>query len=293
MREPARGQDSPAVKIFTGLLTPLSLAIIGFFTTSYLNQRQTADTNARVYADVLSRREEADTGLRKEMFNTVLQQFLRADKSEADRILKLELLAYNFHESLDLGPLFLDVVRNVKPGGEEGALQMKRLAKVAREVKAKQVESLLTDVGALATGQVDLTELPNHPAGNTVIESELKLNLVEVSGYRHPARRFVVEALDQRPNTRELRIRLTVSPPGQTDPTGATAIDVPFWLGLFDFPSIDNTRLSNGERCAVILLDMDETSAQVELVYFPATRTSGRDKLYVEELTEQLLHLRR
>jgi hypothetical protein len=41
------------------------------------------------------------------MFKTVLEGFLRQGTGAvADQILKLEILAYNFNESVDLGPLF-------------------------------------------------------------------------------------------------------------------------------------------------------------------------------------------
>lgn len=292
-KEPEAGGGSTS-KILTALLTPLTVAIVGFFTTSYLNERQTADTNARVYADLLSRREEADTSLRKEMFNTVLQRFLENEKSQADRILKLELLAYNFHESLDLAPLFLDVVRRVNPSTPEGAKDLDRLVKVAREVNAKQVESLLTDVGAGARGQVDFSDLSKHLEGIRVIDSKLQLNLPPMSGSQQRLpRRFIVEVLDRRPDTRELRVRLIVSKPGRADADLPAEVDVPFWLGAFDFPGIDNTRLSEGERCAVVLSVVDENSAQIQLVYFPATRASLRDKLFVEEVMDELLHLRK
>jgi len=60
-----------------------------------------------LHPSLISKREEADSALRKDMFVSIIQSFLRADSTSIDdRLLKLELLAYNFHESLNLKPLF-------------------------------------------------------------------------------------------------------------------------------------------------------------------------------------------
>jgi hypothetical protein len=63
-------------------------------------------------------------------------------------------------------------------------------------------------------------------------------------------------------------------------------------LGHFDFPAINNTRLSNGERCAVVVRNMDESSAKISLVYFPANRAGLKDRMYVEEILNQMNQIR-
>jgi len=66
-----------------GLLTAVAVALLGFFTSSYLreNERiaserqermQTADTNARLYSELISRREESESALRKDMFTSII-----------------------------------------------------------------------------------------------------------------------------------------------------------------------------------------------------------------------------
>jgi hypothetical protein len=70
-------------------------------------------------------------------------------------------------------------------------------------------------------------------------------------------------------------------------------VDVTFSVGYFDFPDINNTRLSNGERCAVVVKNMDQESARLNLVYFPANRASLKDRMYVEEVMHQMLHVPR
>ncbi len=102
-----------------GLLTAVTVALIGFIGSNYLKDRelretqarektQIAETNTRVWVELMSKREEAESALRKDMFVSIIQSFLRPGSASLDeRVLNLELLSYNFHESLTLKPLFV------------------------------------------------------------------------------------------------------------------------------------------------------------------------------------------
>jgi hypothetical protein len=70
---------------------------------------------------------------------------------------------------------------------------------------------------------------------------------------------------------------------------GADEIYSVFWVGFFDFPMVDNVRLSNGDRCAIVLRRFQSSSAEITLVYFPATRSSVKDKPYYDEVLSALL----
>src|SRR6476661_958241 len=94
----------PLGKLFTAVL----VVYLGYMGNSFLQE----DQKRRAYVELLSRREEADGNLRKDMFGKVIDQFVAQDKKKGaleNRILNLELLAYNFHESIDLGPLLKQV----------------------------------------------------------------------------------------------------------------------------------------------------------------------------------------
>ncbi|HQU34931.1 MAG TPA: hypothetical protein PLB88_11485, partial [Thermoanaerobaculaceae bacterium] len=89
-----------------GLLAALAVAGLGFFGSQFLEKRQAEETRARFYSELVSKREDADSALRKDMFMSIIQSFLGpGSTSIEDRTVKLELLAYNFHESLNLKPL--------------------------------------------------------------------------------------------------------------------------------------------------------------------------------------------
>src|SRR5262247_3203492 len=113
--------------------------------TTFLDQQQARDTNARLYSELMSRREESESALRKDMFVSIIQTFLRPGSADDidTKILNLELLAYNFHESLDLKPLFQDVARHLrKSTSKDRDEQLQRLNRVARDITDKQLFSL-------------------------------------------------------------------------------------------------------------------------------------------------------
>src|SRR5512132_33591 len=133
-----------------GLLTALAVAILGFWTSSFLRQRearesalrermQTSETNARLYSELISKREESESALRKDMFTSIITSFLGSGPTTLEqKVLNLELLVYNFHESLNLKPLFLHLERQTKQSPEH-AEYLARLNRVAEEVTKKQM----------------------------------------------------------------------------------------------------------------------------------------------------------
>lgn len=80
-----------------------------------ITKRDAKQQDTRIYTELMSRREQADSELRRNMFTAILGEFLkpvdRSDGSETlkARLLKLELLALNFGDSLSLSPLFLEL----------------------------------------------------------------------------------------------------------------------------------------------------------------------------------------
>ena len=116
-----RREAGPWIDLIKVLALPLVTLVLGYWFNSSLNERQQVESNIRLYAEMMGRREEADSNLRKDMFNSILTTFMAKDPSLRlsseelirQQILSLELLAYNFHESLDIAPLFKDVERRI------------------------------------------------------------------------------------------------------------------------------------------------------------------------------------
>ena len=109
-------------------------------------------------------------------------------------------------------------------------------------------------------------------------------------------RRFKLEVTEFNPASHELQVRLYVSKildeatcrKQDLDLKGAAEIDSKFWTGLFDFPMVDNTRLSHGERCSVTVTSLSKDHAELTLAYFPGSRASLKDKPYFDELEQDL-----
>jgi len=277
-----------------GLFTALAVAIVGFWTSSYLRDReskesalrermQTSDTNSRLYSELISKREESESALRKDMFKSIIDSFLRTGSSSLeDQVLNLELLVYNFHESLNLKPLFLHVQR-AAAGRPERADYIARLNRVATEITKKQM--LVLEEGGqrfdatLDTKKLEFTGSDGLAAG--FIAQDLAAESIR--------RNFRLEAIRADPATQEVDLRLTVRTPAAGGEVETTSTE--FWVGYFDFPMIDNTRLSRDQRCAVVLNNFDpgEGTADLTLVYFPGKYAGLREKPYYDEVVARLL----
>src|SRR5262249_1886589 len=62
-----------------------------------------------------------------------------------------------------------------------------------------------------------------------------------------------------------------------------------FWVGFYDFPMVDNIRLPNDQRCAVVLDTFEAPMTQYTLVCFPASRASLKEKPYYEDVLQRVL----
>ncbi len=266
-----------------GLLTALAVAFLGFYGSRIVTQQQQFDSNFRLYSELMSKREESESSLRKDMFKSIIDAFLKPGmNSPLDaQLLNLELLAYNFHESLDLKPLFLHLEKTILAikNPTERAAQLDRLEQLAREVTRKQVLSLEED-GAKFDRQIDLDSLKRNPGG-----IELDDDSMTVDGIK---RLFRVVALEADQRTKNIKVRLEVRRLSDSlDETDQPNI-VEFWTSYYDFPMIDNTRLSHDQRCAIVMTDFDEQSADISVVDFPGSHASLREKPYFDEIIEDL-----
>ena len=269
-----------------GLFTAIAIALLGAKSSDYLERRQAADTNARLYSELMSRREESESALRKDMFQTIIGSFVNSNARGTDldsEVLNLELLAYNFHESLNLKPLFMDIRRRILAGEQESKTPeaktkyqgyMDRLERVAREIARKQM-IVLEGVGKTLDRTIDMTA---DPIGSTLEPATLTLESRQAT--------FSIDVLDVNPKDREITIGLSVETPDST--LGRQTKTATFITSYFDFPMIDNTRLAGGDRCAVVLNGFSDQSADLTLVFFPGAYASLKEKPYYSEVIESI-----
>lgn len=308
----------PWIELVKVLALPLVTLVLGYWFNASLNERQQIDNNIRLYAEMMGRREEADSNLRKDMFNSILTTFMSRDPNATiseeeeirQQILSLELLAYNFHESLDIGPLFKDVERRIRfsAKGTDQELQ-RRLESVALQVIEHQLTAL-SDVGTVERGDA-LTEkikdfqahimfglraVPDPKVAPGEGVSRLCLSMEATDRARH-FRQFLLELIAYNDMAREVQVRQYVSRPlteeeckrPDLDLEANREVDTNFQVGLFDFPMIDNTRLSGSERSSVSLTALNPNVVSLTLAYFPASRASLKDKPYYDEVIRDLV----
>jgi hypothetical protein len=249
--------------------TAAVVAVVGIFGSSFLAKRQEKETNLRLYTELMSRREDADTALRKEMFGPLINDFLKptANQSPEGMLLSLELLANNFHDSLDLGPVFKVVYRRLlEEGRPQNGNYMDRLTRVTRDVIDKQVSLLAKAGGGKRSTTVIFEELATQPGGLTVMDSPFMVESEEPN--QPPTQKQVrIEVLRADLKKEELLIRLIVRGSPDTD-----ELDSVFTVDQFDFPMVDYLRLRDGLRCAIVLNSFDPEFADFTFVYFHGAR---------------------
>jgi hypothetical protein len=262
-----------------GLLTALTVALLGYYTSNVLRQNEATQTNERVYTELVSSREQAESSLRKDMFTSIIGTFQVPGSSTLDaRMLNLELLTYNFHESLNLKPLFTFMEREILSSREpDRRVYVDRLNQIAREIATRQLV-LLEQVGEKFSRTIDFDKL-KASGGFLELDSE-KLSLDGTE------REFSLSVLGFEPMSTDIRMEMGVRTPKESSNMQMRK----FGVGKYDFPMIDNTRLSRSQRAAVVLTQSNDSSAEITLVYFPGSY-SLKEKVSYDEVVEKLREL--
>ena len=279
------GWDKAAIILQSlgGFVTAAVVAMLGIVGSGYLNEKQKIDTNVRLYTELMSKREEAESALRKDMFTSIIDTFLKPQAPSLDvRVLNLELLAYNFHESLNLKPLFANIDQQIRQSTDSRKNEFReRLNRVAREITRKQMV-ILEGAGSKFERKFRLANIPTSKKGLPVELDEAVLTLEDIE------REFRVYVMEVNPDTQELHLRLEVITPEQSASTFATN-SVEFWVGFYDFPMIDHTRLSHDQRVAITLSNFEDGYANITMAYFPGAYAGLKEKPYYQEVVKELL----
>jgi len=281
-----------------GLITAMTIALVGYLGSNYLNKRQIKDSKIRLYTELMSSREQSESALRKDMFNSILGTILKDSAHSLDEnILQLELLAYNFHESLNLVPLFVYIDRQITT---EKNIRLKteyrnRLYKMADDIISKQITSFEN----AATRKTMLINFPgdsiDHKPGfsrESALDSKVSMVIydsVNDINTNNVYKRVVdLKALDYIVDEKTVDMRLDIET--SVNDQLSTYVTKEFTINYFQFPMIDNMRLSNDMRCAVVMRDFEFPNFfEVEILYFPGSHSSLKEKPYYDEVVKKLL----
>lgn len=294
----------------SALLTAITIALIGYFTQNTLYDAQIQETkrtqvtqNYRLYSELLSKREDAESALRKDMFSTILKQFfLIPDKDNGQtnvpkRLLKLEMLALNFGDALSLSPLFVELDKDINnykyPSAfskTNRARDKNRLKSLARRVSEQQLSALSTG-GISWVFSIPLSALDNGSFKwpyNEGDEGELPVKEED----REYSRAYSLNDVDRdykftfsnaedesKAVTVKLEIQVSDNP---------VIVKRSFKLNYFNFPMVDNTRLSNDQRFALVMTKFSKERIYFSAICFPGKYSSQRDKPFLDDVIHRL-----
>ncbi|MEI8112151.1 MAG: hypothetical protein WCI54_00895 [Bacteroidia bacterium] len=285
------------MKPIGGLITAITITLVSLIGSFYLNNKQNIESKNNLYTELLSTREQAESALRKDMFNSILGTILKNSGTLDENILKLELLAYNFHESLNLMPLFDYLNRKISleknPVHKEE--YRKRLYRVARNVSFKEISSLEGVVlkkdfhyyftsDSVKYRQALSPELPIDTTFSTVFNDTVKSGNTREIYKRTVFLKVTGCNVDEK--TVNMRLDIETSLNGNTYPM----VTQQFSIDYFQFPMIDNTRLSNDMRCAVVMTNFAFPKViDLTILYFPGSHSSLKDKPYYDDVIKNIL----
>lgn len=263
------------------------------------NKRAQDESRIRLYTELLHKREDADTAVRRAVFDKLMDRYLSPDPQDLDdKLVALELLAVNFHDSLNLSPLFWQMDRQITYlGNRANPLWREHLMRVSQGVKDRQMAFLAPEDYAKPL-PVELAAVPSIalPTEGCVAIEALTLGAQEASTLAVNAsygdidtqgaqvlhqRGFSVAVECKDPLQQRLRLIVTDQ---------ATLRRWIFWVDLYDFPLVTFTPLSRDERFALVLDRYDDGygMAWLRLAYFPASRSGAKDKPHVADVMSRL-----
>lgn len=196
------------LKPLGGIVAAIAVVFLGYFTSSYLEKQKESESDVRLYTQLMSERERAEQSLRttmfKEIFDRVLSQPKNNDSVENENgsyenklktirthVVGIDMISRNFHEFLDMKPLFLHIMWeiivmrgkvkddyieakktdeykrtcftagkswNTAEPCQELLWQMKRLSQIAKRVINKQYD-ILSENGKVKVLQIPLQGL--------------------------------------------------------------------------------------------------------------------------------------
>lgn len=294
-------------------LLTVAATVVGLYATNTLKEREIAIANENNEQALRNQREESETNLRSAMFRELVGPLLQsetetlakgqqADLPRAQRLALLaELLALNFHEHFELGPLLRYV--DTLPGQTEDARQ--RLRSTSRRVISRQLAPLLSSLG---TG-----------AGHNRAFLEIALNSDATEPADEPISCALPEGTDMNPESGSLSLTCSstamgaplrvVSPDGKDSlhinvravnwaaqtvgiysvllgPNGESQTHTPpieFTLSPYSFPFSDNTLLPSGNRFGIYLTRIDDIPEvarimRLSFVWFPKDFVPPRER---------------
>ena len=270
------------IDIIAKLLPGIAALIAGILIPLVIHIGSERNRSNQLYADIVSKRELADSDLRARMFEHLIKAFYGEQpqtRSNTEKLTLLRLLALNFHEFFALEPLFeqLEQERKLVPS------EKKKLKEIAQEVVEKQ-EAMLSQIREGTNFRRIV--YPGRDKG-TIVPAE---NEIAYRGHR-----LGITVTEMNADDESAAVHVEDIPDSSISVGSLVKVD--FKLNQYDVPFIDNTKLSGNVRFAVtfkgIVTDGEGKQAvAMKIIFFPESYMSSRDRPYLDEMLQHLTRSR-
>lgn len=293
-------------------LLTIAATAVGIYATNTLKEREIEIATENNAQALRNQREESETNLRSAMFRELVGPLLQsetgnsakgdqADLPRSQRLALLaELLALNFHEHFELGPLLRYV--DTLPGQTDDARQ--RLRSTSRRVISRQLAPLLSSATSTSQKHPAFLELSLNSDATEPADKAISCALPEVSAASEPG------SLALQCSSMAMGVPLQVISPDSQDrlqvnvravnwaaqtvgiyavllrPKGESQTHTPpieFTLSPYSFPFSDNTLLPSGNRFGIYLTRIDDIPdvariMRLSFVWFPKDFVPPRER---------------
>jgi hypothetical protein len=244
----------PVVTSLLGaVVVPVMLLWGGQFLERSLKSQNEMLENKRIALQLTTAREQSDSDLKASMFTKLLEKYESSAQQEdpKQKLFFLELLVYNFGETLTLTPIINDLLTDFKKDPSSYQSLANRLSTALREAGSRQIASLMISGDqkrfTLQKGQVKRFVL-------IYCREDEKLPIAE----RFPVEVKYIKSEPDHTNGGESILNhgalLEVTRWKRNVNTGkSTSVRRTFVLDQSDLPLIDNMPLSDGLRFALMI----------------------------------------
>ena len=274
------------LRVLGSLLPPIVIFILGILFNMFLQEKDKREARTELYVQLLSQREESESALRKDMFSSIIDTYLNPSEqnplSLGEKLLNLELLAYNFHDSINLKPLFNHLLREIPKdvtlSQETRDYYASHLIEISKEISQKQL-TVLSEFQLVKNIYRSFSDLNTMKKDPNYFSETVSFVIDNVSW------NFRIFIEDYNIDSREIKLRITA----RNEKNEESLLEAKLWSGFFDFPMIDNIRLPEGIRCAVVINNFSADAVHFTFVCFPASYSSLKEKPYLHEVLNDLL----
>lgn len=235
---------------------------------------------------LISEREQAESQLRANMFNNLIDPIVGGRGKEGDiaverERLLVELLALNFHEHFEFKPLLEHVDRRLGQDADEekGEKNRRSLRSVVRRVTERQISTLVKE-GADRIEAIDFIETEAGLTGDRGLPDfgPKPTPFGQHKEVKSPDGRYSLKIVISQADWKEETFNIWILVDDNVYHQKRLPMD--FTLTWFDFPLTDNTRFQDGNRFSVVLSAVRPEIKRVtlEVIWFPKGYFTARER---------------